>query len=169
MPFVSSEHSRQKEVTYLLKSIYDGTIYDGTKKMYPNGSMMLFIPHSTILNASIDFKTKILFNHNKFIGDETLFSIGELQDLNSIIKLKNGKLATLRMLLKSIPASEGMSHPQLWTTPMSSPIKQPSKVKFVKLLNRGKKERFSSMNRKAYGSERSISQNYEFSPEETRP
>jgi hypothetical protein len=87
MLFVSSEHSRQKEVTYLLKSIYDGT-----KKMYPNGSMMLFIPHSTISNASIDFKTKILFNHNKFIGDETLFSIGELQDLNSIIKLKKWQI-----------------------------------------------------------------------------
>jgi len=81
--FVSSECSRQEEVTYLLK-----LIYDGTKKRYPNGSMMLFIPHSTISNAPMDFKTKILFNHTKFFGDKTLFCIGGLQDLHSIIKLK---------------------------------------------------------------------------------
>jgi len=109
MLFVSSEHSRQEEVIHLLK-----TLYDGAKKIYPNGSMMLFILHSMFSNASSDFKNKILLNHNRFIGDESLFSIGSLKDLDSLIKLKNGKSAMLLMILKSIPASEGMSHPQLF-------------------------------------------------------
>lgn len=109
MLFVSAERSHQEEVTNLFKKLYDGK-----KKMYPNGSIMLFIPHNTLSNASIVFKTKILFNHNKYIGDETLLSIGGLQDLNSIVKLKNGKFVTLQIILKSIPASEGMSCPQLF-------------------------------------------------------
>jgi hypothetical protein len=39
MLFVSAEKSRKDEVIALFKSIYDCT-----KKSYPNGAMMLFIP-----------------------------------------------------------------------------------------------------------------------------
>jgi len=43
-----------------------------------------------------------------------LFSIGGLNDLNTPIPLTNGKQVSIRTLLQSIPASEGMSHPQLF-------------------------------------------------------
>jgi hypothetical protein len=39
MLFVSSEKSKQEETSRLFK-----IIYDGTKKTYPDGSMLLFIP-----------------------------------------------------------------------------------------------------------------------------
>jgi hypothetical protein len=61
-----------------------------------------------------DFHTKILFNHEKYLGDETLFCIGGFQDLNTMINLKNNKQVTICHLLKSLPASSGMSRPQLF-------------------------------------------------------
>jgi hypothetical protein len=109
MLFVSAKKSRQEEVSDLFKSMYDGT-----QKNYPNATMMLFIPLQEIKLSSPDLRKKIIFNHEKYIGDETLFSIGGLQDLNTKVKLRNDKVITLRHLLKSIPASEGMSRPQLF-------------------------------------------------------
>jgi hypothetical protein len=109
MLFVSAEKSKQNEVTTLFKDIYDGS-----QKSYPNGSMMVFIPISDLYNSSPDFRTKLLFNHDKYIGDETLFCIGVFNNLNNLVHLKNGKSISLRLLLKSIPASEGMSRPQLF-------------------------------------------------------
>jgi hypothetical protein len=109
MLFISAEKSKADEVTNLFKSIYDGT-----NKLYPKGSMMLFLPTKDIYNYSNDFCTKIIFNHEKYIGNETLFSIGGFQDLKNTIKLKNGKLVTIRHLLKSMPASVGMSRAQLF-------------------------------------------------------
>jgi len=106
---VSSEKSKQEEVSNLLKSIYDGT-----QKSYPNGSMMVFVPIADLYGSSSDFRTKLQFNHDKYIGDETLFCIGGFQNLNNLVTLKNGKSISIRMLLKSIPASEGMSRPQLF-------------------------------------------------------
>jgi len=64
---------------------------------------------------------KIIFNHDKHIGDETLFCIGGFNDLNTHITLKNDKSIPLHILLKSIPASEGMSRPQLFTQVKPNP------------------------------------------------
>jgi len=109
MLFVSAKRSKQEEVSNLFK-----TIYDGTKKSYLNGAMMLFLPLSKISTLSSELWKKIVFNHEKFIGEETLFCIGGFQNLNSPILLKNGQAVTLRTLLKSIPASNGMSCLQLF-------------------------------------------------------
>jgi len=62
----------------------------------------------------MNFVTKIQFNHDKYIGDETLFCIGGFQNLNNIIQIKNGKSISICHLLKSIPATKGMSRPQLF-------------------------------------------------------
>jgi hypothetical protein len=107
--FVSSEKSKQEEVSNLLRSIYDGT-----QKSYPNGSMMGFVPITDLYGSSSDFRTKLQFNHEKYIGDETLFFIGGFQNLNNLVTLKNGNSISIRMLLKSILASEGISRPQLF-------------------------------------------------------
>jgi hypothetical protein len=80
MMFVSTEQSRQKEVSGILKALYDGT-----PKPYPNGYMMLFIPHTTGHYPSPEFRQRILFNHDQYIGDEAAFSIGGFQDLHNII------------------------------------------------------------------------------------
>jgi hypothetical protein len=89
MIFVSAEHSRQDDVSSRFKRIYDGM-----QKSYPNGSMMLFIP-SLELQASSAFRSKIGFNHLQYIGEETIFSIGGLNDLNNKILLCNGKATTI--------------------------------------------------------------------------
>jgi hypothetical protein len=109
MLFVSAEKSKQQEVSHLMR-----TIYDGTQKSYPNGYMMLFVPIQDITNSTPAFRAKIAFNHEKYIGNETLFSIRGLNDLNTIIRLTNGKQVSIRTLLQSIPASEGISRPQLF-------------------------------------------------------
>ncbi len=76
---------------------------------------MIFIPIADIHKSNDDLRQKIIFNHENFIGEESYFSIGGLQNLNTIVLLKNGASITLRHLLKSIPASQGMSRPQLFS------------------------------------------------------
>jgi hypothetical protein len=39
---------------------------------------------------SNEFHSRILFKHEKFIGEEEAFSIGGFQDLKTPVKLKNG-------------------------------------------------------------------------------
>ncbi len=109
MLFVSAEKSKMDEVSTLLK-----TIYKGAPKSYPNGSMMLLIPIHEIQPSSTNLRTKTFFNHEKDIGNATLFSIGGFNDLTTEIKPKNGKVVTLCHLLKSISASNGMTCPQLF-------------------------------------------------------
>lgn len=109
MLFVSAEKSQANEVANLFKNIYDGT-----PKSYPNRSMVLFISLFDIQHSSPEFRDKIVFNHDKYIGDETLFSIGGFQDLKNEFTLSNGKVVTLQHLSKSIPASSGMFRPQLF-------------------------------------------------------
>ncbi len=47
--------------------------------------------------------------------ERKLYSVsGDLTTLNTLIKLKNGKSITIHHLLKSLPASSGMSRPQLF-------------------------------------------------------
>jgi hypothetical protein len=70
--------------------------------------MMLFIPIQELTNSTPAFCAKIAENHQKYIGNEALFSIGGLNDLNTPICLTNGKQVTICTLLQSIPALEGM-------------------------------------------------------------
>ena len=102
MIFVHAEKSKQNDVACVLTKIYDGT-----SKAYPNGNMSLFIPIGNVMKATPEFRLKIIFNHDKHIGDETLFCIGGFNDLNTHITLKNDKSIPLRILLKNIPALEG--------------------------------------------------------------
>jgi hypothetical protein len=109
MLFISAKKSLQEEGSTLMK-----LIYNGTPKIYPNGYMMLFVPLHEIMRSTNKFRSKSAFNHEKYVGNKALFCIGGLHDLNNHIKLKNGKHVTIRNLLQSIPASEGMSRPQLF-------------------------------------------------------
>ncbi len=45
---------------------------------------------------------------------EDCFAIFGLPNLETLLTLKDGKLTTIRTLLKSLPASEGMSRPRLF-------------------------------------------------------
>jgi hypothetical protein len=71
--------------------------------------MMLFIPLKESTHYSPEYRAKILFNHDKFNGDEAAFFIGRLKVLKTPIKLKNGLIVSLQALLKGFPASPGMS------------------------------------------------------------
>jgi hypothetical protein len=90
MLFISAEKSKQQEVIHLMQ-----LIYDGTQKSYHNGYMMLFVPIQELTNFTPAFCAKIAYNHEKYIGNEALFSAGGLNDLNTPICLTNGKLVTI--------------------------------------------------------------------------
>jgi hypothetical protein len=109
MTFVSAEQSKSKETVDLFKKLYDGS-----PKAYPNGYMMLFIPPIDGHQPSSKFRAKILFNHLQFQGEDAAFSIGGFQDLKNMIKPCNGNTVSLCTLIKRIPASNGMSCPQLF-------------------------------------------------------
>jgi len=109
MIFISAEQSKAKETLELFKKLYDGS-----PKAYPNGYMMLFIPLMDGDIHSTEFRSKILYNHDQYVGEESAFSIGGFQDIKTSILLKAGNKVSLRALLKSIPASNGMSRPQLY-------------------------------------------------------
>jgi len=89
-------------------------IYDGSPKSYPSRYMMLFIPLLEGQLHSTEFCEKKLLNHNQYIGEEGAFLIRGFQDLKNHIHLKTGNNVSLQTLLKSIPASSGMSQPQLF-------------------------------------------------------
>jgi hypothetical protein len=107
MLFVCSKKSCQHKVAHFFS-----TLYDGTSKAYPNGIMMLFIPLHDNIEAS--YCQKVIFNHNKYLGDETALAIQGLNNLSTIIKLKNDQTVSLWMSLHSLPATQGMSTPQLF-------------------------------------------------------
>jgi hypothetical protein len=109
MLFIMGEKSRQNDIAAHFRALYDGT-----PKEYPNGAMMLFIPLNEGTTYSPEERTKYIFNHESFLGEEAVLCIGGLNDLNSIIKLKNDQQITIRMLLKSIPATQGMTRSQLF-------------------------------------------------------
>jgi hypothetical protein len=145
MLFVSAEKSKVSQLTALFKSIYDGK-----PKAYPNGSMMVFIPFSEGTHSSADYRAKILFNHENYMGDQMAISIGGLNNLNNLIQLKSmTQKISLRALMKSLLASPGMVSPVLFqhvepnftnsitmvvfknlTTNMSSLDKPPLRQKF---------------------------------------
>lgn len=107
--FVSAEKTKTEEVAALFSKIYDGK-----PKAYPNGAMMLFIPMHEDTNYTMEYRKKLVFNHDSFIGKEDAITINGLQNLNNEVLLKNGDKISIRMLLKSLPASQGMLRPQLF-------------------------------------------------------
>jgi hypothetical protein len=109
MLFVLAEKSQQDKVVEFFKQVYNGS-----PKAYPNGSMMIFIPLRDGTSMSTEYRSKILFNHDNFNGTQKAMCIGGLQDLNNKITLSTGNTITLRELLKSFPASPGMSRPFLF-------------------------------------------------------
>jgi len=111
MIFVRSEQSKKEETTqFFLK------LYDGTPKRYPRGYMLFFIPVTSKLVAEYTDaqRAKYLFNHQAYLGDEDCFAIFGLSDLKATVTLKDGKEVTIRTLLKSLPASKGMSRSRLF-------------------------------------------------------
>jgi hypothetical protein len=109
MIFVSTEKTKTEEVSNLFR-----TIYDRKPKAYPNGAMMIFIPMNEDTQYSPDYRKKLIFNHESFIGKEDAITINGLQNLNNELSLKNGDKISINMLLKSLPASQGMSRPKLF-------------------------------------------------------
>jgi hypothetical protein len=76
--------------------------------------MMVFLPLTEGSLYTPEERHRFIFNHESFLGNEAALCIGGLNDLNTLIKLKNDQETTIRMLLKSIPATQGMSRPQLF-------------------------------------------------------
>jgi hypothetical protein len=109
MLFISVECSKQQQITSFFSDMYDGSTKD-----YPNGAMMLFIPLFDGITYSHEQRDKIIFKHETFIGTEEAMCIGGLSDLNNTIEIKGGHQVSLRMLMKSMPATQGMSHSQLF-------------------------------------------------------
>jgi hypothetical protein len=73
--------------------------------------MLFFIPFSSKLenNYTDEQRTKSLFNHTTFIGNEDCMAIYGLASLSNKVMLKDGSTITICTLLKSLPASPGMS------------------------------------------------------------
>jgi hypothetical protein len=110
MLFISAKKSKVPQLTLFFKSLYDGK-----PKSYPNGTMMVFIPLNDGTLSSAEYHSKILYNHEQFLGDQMALSIGGLQNLNNMIQLKSlNHQISLRSLLKSLPATKGMSLPVLF-------------------------------------------------------
>jgi hypothetical protein len=109
MLFISGEKSRVPVLNTFFK-----VLYDGRSKQYPNASMMLYIPFNERTHMSPQFREKILYNHQKYSGQCSVLAVGGLHDLNTKVKLKTGQLTSLRELLKSIPATPGMTRPFLF-------------------------------------------------------
>jgi hypothetical protein len=109
MIFVTAERSKQETVREAFK-----TIYDGTSKAYPRGEMLLFIPIKHGESYDQDKRNKYIFNHETYLGDEDVIAIHGLRDLNTEICLKGGLKTTIRMLLKSLPATQGMQRNRLF-------------------------------------------------------
>lgn len=109
MIFVSAERSKQEQVRDIFKQIYDGTA-----KEYPRGDMLFFIPTRNGDQYTTEQRDKFIFNNETYLGNEEITAIHGLQNLNTKVTLTGGKKTTLRTLLKSIPATEGMSRNKLF-------------------------------------------------------
>jgi transcription termination factor NusB len=111
MIFVRAERSKKEIVQAFFRELYDGT-----PKKYPRGDMLFFIPITSKLENDYtdEQRLKYLFNHSTFIGDEDCIAIHGLADLDNDVTLKDGSTITVRTLLKSLPASPGMSRSRLF-------------------------------------------------------
>jgi len=109
MIFIHTEKSKQQEVAKVFSEIYDGT-----SKAYPNGIMLLFIPLHDNVRHDAAYRQKVIYNHEQYLGDEEGITIFGLQDIDMVTTLKNQQHITIRMLLRCLPATQGMSRPQLF-------------------------------------------------------
>ena len=78
--------------------------------------MLFFIPVTSKLEDDYTDaqRVKFIFNHTAYLGEEDCTAIFGFTDINTQILLKDGKQVALRTLLKSLPASTGMSRPRLF-------------------------------------------------------
>jgi hypothetical protein len=113
MIFARAERSKKEEARKVLQEIYDGS-----NKAYPRGDMLVFIPIMTRLedNFTPGQRDCILYNHEKYLGNEDCAAIFGLNDLNTKVTLQNGRQVYLRTYIKCIPALSGMSRPMLFLT-----------------------------------------------------
>jgi hypothetical protein len=111
MIFVRAEHSKKELVQDFFL-----TLYNGIPKKYPRGDMLFFIPVASKLENDYtdEQRTKYLFNHLTFIGDEDCMAVYDLASLTNEVTLKDGSIITVQTLLKSLPASPGMSKNRLF-------------------------------------------------------
>jgi hypothetical protein len=89
-------------------------LYDGTPKAYPHGDMLFFIPLKGNDPYTVEQHNKFIFNHETYLGTDDVIAIHGLTDLNTKITLKGGKVTDIRTLLKSLPATTGMSRNRLF-------------------------------------------------------
>jgi len=109
MIFVCSGRSKQVEV-----GDFFSRLYNGTSKDYPNGIMMLYIPLNDNIIYEPEYRQKVIFNHEHYLGGEAALCIQGLADLNTKVILKNNTYVSLCLLLRSLPASKGMQTSQLF-------------------------------------------------------
>jgi len=111
MIFVRAERSKKILVQEFLLGLYDGT-----PKKYPRGDMLFFIPVTSKLNDDYtdEQRTKYLFNHLTYLGDEDCTAILGFADIMNEVQLKDSSIITVRTLLKSLPASPGMARNRLF-------------------------------------------------------
>jgi len=88
--------------------------------------MLLFIPLSNTIHYDNLYRQKIIFNHEQYLGEEDILAIHGLANLDTTLTLKDQQVITLRILLKSLPATQGMSRSQVFqvveTNPMGSVV-----------------------------------------------
>jgi hypothetical protein len=75
---------------------------------------MLFIPMHDNIQYDAAYRQKVLYNHEQFLGEESAIAIHGLQHPVLGVTLKHGPSVSLQMLLRSLPATQGMSRPQLF-------------------------------------------------------
>jgi hypothetical protein len=109
MIFVATECSTIELVREALQ-----ILYDRTSKAYPRGDMLFFIPLKGNDPYSPEQRTKFIFNHETYLGTEDVIAIHGLNDLNTEITLKGGKVTDIHTLLKSLPATTGISRNHLF-------------------------------------------------------
>jgi hypothetical protein len=111
MIFILAERSKKDLVRNFFLELYGGS-----SKKYPRGDMFFFIPVASKLE--IDYtdtqREKFLFNHMTYLGEEDCMAIAGLADLDTEVKLKDNSIITIRTLLKSLPACQGMSRSRLF-------------------------------------------------------
>jgi len=81
---------------------------------------MFFPLHDNIQHDST-YRQKFIYNHERYLGEETALCIQGLCSLSTRIKLKNDQIVPLRMLLRSLPASKGMTRSQLFQLVENNP------------------------------------------------
>jgi hypothetical protein len=111
MIFVRAERSKKTLVQQFFLSLYDGA-----PKKYPRGDMLFFIPVTSNLENDYtnEQRAKYLFNHLTFLGDEDCMAVYGLACLSNEVTLIDGSTITVRTLLKSLPASPGMTRNRLF-------------------------------------------------------